>query len=293
MSRFPTRRARVCRSSLPSRRLSPANQVRNRSAESSSHNRTRKSKSRVRSRARENPDRRGPAHPDPAARDRVHKTGRVANRAGLHPLIAAVPRNSPAARSQARPVPPAPSAKGQGDPRERAQARKARVDRVVLKTAVGWVVGPRPATRVVAVRARSAVAALTRPPRLTPSRAQDDTKPSPPAQEPEDLGGDNVAPAGQPQSDLNSCAELHEALQDPARRQGPRGKNEYDAASRSINSCTKYSKVKSAPAGPGREIKVKPGEQTPVPPAADLPGLDLKTRFSSKNMTQTRNHAAG
>ncbi len=46
----------------------------------------------------------------------------------------------------------------------------------------------------------------------------------------------------------------------------------------------KYEKVASAPAGPGRDINVKPGEQTPAQPSADLPGLKPSTRFNSKNI---------
>jgi hypothetical protein len=46
---------------------------------------------------------------------------------------------------------------------------------------------------------------------------------------------------------------------------------------------TKYSKLKSEPAGPGRDINVKPGEQSPVVPPGDLPGIDAKTRISSKS----------
>ena len=37
----------------------------------------------------------------------------------------------------------------------------------------------------------------------------------------------------------------------------------------------KYEKMKSAPAGPGREIQVKPGDRDsgPIKPAANLPGI--------------------
>ena len=47
----------------------------------------------------------------------------------------------------------------------------------------------------------------------------------------------------------------------------------------------KYEKPKSAPAGPGREIKVKPGEQAPAKPSPNLPGLNPNTRFSTKTKT--------
>ena len=64
----------------------------------------------------------------------------------------------------------------------------------------------------------------------------------------------------------------------------------------------KYEQPKSAPAGPGREIDVKPGEPSEaVKPSANLPDLGGHTRFSSKNITDrnamaqdtVRNNAEG
>jgi hypothetical protein len=45
--------------------------------------------------------------------------------------------------------------------------------------------------------------------------------------------------------------------------------------------ATKFQKPKSGPAGPGREIEVKPREQTPAQPGANLPGVDRNRRFST------------
>ncbi len=117
-----------------------------------------------------------------------------------------------------------------------------------------------------------------------PNPPKDDSKPSPPAQEPENRGGDSVAPQGQPQSDL-FLRRLDDVLKDPAsakdleeRMNMTREQIEQFAA--------KFKKINSGPAGPGRDIKVKPGEQTPVPPAANLPGIDAKSRFSTKTMSK-------
>ncbi len=46
----------------------------------------------------------------------------------------------------------------------------------------------------------------------------------------------------------------------------------------------KYEAAKSAPAGPGREITVKPGDREATDkPSANLPGFGRQERFSSKN----------
>jgi hypothetical protein len=48
----------------------------------------------------------------------------------------------------------------------------------------------------------------------------------------------------------------------------------------------KYEKLKTGPAGPGREIEVKPGEESkPSQPSPNLPGFDRTRRSSSKNIT--------
>jgi hypothetical protein len=47
-----------------------------------------------------------------------------------------------------------------------------------------------------------------------------------------------------------------------------------------------YEKMKSAPAGPGREIQVKPGDRdSNDKPAANLPGINRSNRSSTKNLT--------
>jgi hypothetical protein len=91
-----------------------------------------------------------------------------------------------------------------------------------------------------------------------------------------------VAPKDQPASDL-VLRNIQEALNDPAS-----AKDLEQATNMSREQIEqfveKYRKATTAAAGPGRDITVKPGEQTPVAPSADLPGLDTKTRFSSKNV---------
>ena len=117
-----------------------------------------------------------------------------------------------------------------------------------------------------------------------PNPPKDDSKPSPPAQEPENLGQDNLAPQGQPQSELN-FGKLHEMLKDPASAKDL--EERMGMTREQIEQLgAKFKKPKSTPAGPGRDIKVKPGEQTPVSPAANLPAFDAKTRFSTKNMSK-------
>src|SRR5439155_21002670 len=99
---------------------------------------------------------------------------------------------------------------------------------------------------------------------------KDDTKPSPRAQESSDPFGDNVAPQGQPQSDLVLC-NLSDALKDDKS-----AKDLEDATGLSrerLEQMAKpYEKPKSGPAGPGREIEVKPGERAPAKPGENLPG---------------------
>jgi hypothetical protein len=91
-----------------------------------------------------------------------------------------------------------------------------------------------------------------------------------------------VAPDGAQQSDL-VLKGIHEVLSDPAKLKDL----EKNGITRSqIEQLgKKYEKMKSAPPGPGREIKVKPGEQTATQPAADLPELDKSLKFSTKTQT--------
>jgi hypothetical protein len=93
-----------------------------------------------------------------------------------------------------------------------------------------------------------------------------------------------VAPKDQPQSEL-FLRKLHDVLNDPAS-----AKELEDATGVSRERVEQFAKkfpnMKSAPAGPGREINVKPGEQTPAQPSPDLPGLDKSTRFTNKNVRE-------
>jgi len=91
-----------------------------------------------------------------------------------------------------------------------------------------------------------------------------------------------VAPKGQPQSDL-FLRNLQDALNNPASAKELEQRTNM-SREQIEQFVTNFSKIKAAPAGPGRDITVKPGEQTPVAPAADLPGVDAKTRISSKNV---------
>jgi hypothetical protein len=115
-----------------------------------------------------------------------------------------------------------------------------------------------------------------------PQQAKDDSKASPRATEPENQGGDSVAPEGQPQSDL-FLRKLDEALKNDANAKELEKETGY-TREQLDQFITKYKQLKSAPAGPGRDINVKPGEQTAAQPSPNLPGLDSSTKFSTKNL---------
>jgi hypothetical protein len=90
-----------------------------------------------------------------------------------------------------------------------------------------------------------------------------------------------VAPAGQPQSELN-LRGLHELLKDD--KTAKQLEKDTGYSREQLEQFTKrYEKAKSAPAGPGRDIDLKGGEQSDAKPSANLPGLDSSTRFSTKN----------
>ncbi len=120
-----------------------------------------------------------------------------------------------------------------------------------------------------------------RTPGGTSGPTTDDTKPSPPAQENQDPFGDSVAPQGQPQGEL-TLRKLADALQDD---QSAKELVDRTGVSRErLEQIAKaYEKVKSSPAGPGREIEVKPGDQTPAKPGSNLPGFDRSQRIKSMN----------
>ena len=100
------------------------------------------------------------------------------------------------------------------------------------------------------------------------------------ADEPENPGGDTVAPKNQPQSDL-FLRKLDEALQDDAKAKDL--ERDTGVSREQLEQfAKKYEKMKSAPAGPGRDIKVKPGEQTAAQqPSPNLPGLGSSVSFST------------
>ena len=55
----------------------------------------------------------------------------------------------------------------------------------------------------------------------------------------------------------------------------------------------KYEKVKSGPAGPGREIQVKPGERgEDAKPSANLPGINRQDRYFVQEYQGQGHHAA-
>jgi hypothetical protein len=78
--------------------------------------------------------------------------------------------------------------------------------------------------------------------------------------------------------------KLHEALQDD---QSAKLLEERLGMTRErLEQIAKpYEKVKSAPAAPGRDIEVKPGEQASVKPGTNLPGFDRSQRIGTKNLT--------
>jgi hypothetical protein len=112
--------------------------------------------------------------------------------------------------------------------------------------------------------------------------AKDESQPSPHAQEPQNQGGETVAPKNQPQSDL-FLRNLQDALNDPARSKDLERDSGY-SREQLDQFIKEYKQVKSAPAGPGREINVKPGEQSKAQPSPNLPGLSPSMKFSSKNV---------
>jgi hypothetical protein len=93
-----------------------------------------------------------------------------------------------------------------------------------------------------------------------------------------------VAPKDQPQSDL-FIRKLHDLLNDPASAKELEDETGV-SRERIEQQFTRKFNVKSAPAGPGREINVKPGDQTTAQPSPDLPGLDKSTRFTNKNVRE-------
>ncbi len=101
------------------------------------------------------------------------------------------------------------------------------------------------------------------------------------AAEPENQGGDTVAPQGQPQSDL-FLRKLQDALHDDAKAKDLENSTGL-SRSQIEQFAKKYHKLKSDLPGPGRNLTVKPGEETTAKPSANLSGLSPSTRFGSVN----------
>jgi hypothetical protein len=114
--------------------------------------------------------------------------------------------------------------------------------------------------------------------------AKDESQPSPRAQEPEDQSGGTVAPEGQSQTDmvLRTIKDLiaKDAVTPELEKEAGMNKAQMEQF------VKKYEKTKSAPAGPGRDIQVKPGNRDSADkPAANLPGISPKSRSSTRNLT--------
>jgi hypothetical protein len=116
--------------------------------------------------------------------------------------------------------------------------------------------------------------------------AKDDTQPSPMAQEPENPSTDDIAPqAGQSQSDLvlRTVKDLlaKDAVTPDLEKETGMTREQME------HFVKKYEGVKSAPAGPGREIQFKPGQHDAADrPSANLPGIDRNSRYSTRNLKE-------
>jgi hypothetical protein len=111
---------------------------------------------------------------------------------------------------------------------------------------------------------------------------KDESKPSPPAQEPNNpFGNDDVAPAGAEQSNL-TLGRLPDALKDAAtvkeleERTGMT-KEQLEQFAK------KYEKPKIGPGREAKDVEVKVGEQAPVAPSANLPGAGVQ-RFNTEKI---------
>src|SRR5262249_43543852 len=98
-----------------------------------------------------------------------------------------------------------------------------------------------------------------------------------------DQSMDTVAPEGQSQTDmvLRTVKDLiaKDAVTPDLEKETGMTREQMEQFVR------KYEKPKSQPVGAGREFEVKPGEREPNDkPSPNLPGMDLRSRFSSKNI---------
>jgi hypothetical protein len=101
--------------------------------------------------------------------------------------------------------------------------------------------------------------------------AKDETKPSPPAEEPDNrFGNDDLAPPNQPATDL-TLRGLHDALKDDATAREL--EQRLNMTKEQLEQfAKKYEKPKVGPGREAKEVELKVGEQPAVGPAANLPG---------------------
>jgi hypothetical protein len=100
--------------------------------------------------------------------------------------------------------------------------------------------------------------------------------------EPENAAPDDVAPKDQSQADmvLRTVKDLiaKDAVTPDIEKATGMSREQMEQF------VKKYESVKAAPAGPGREINVKPDQKAPAGgAAANLPGIDRGSRFTTKN----------
>ena len=104
--------------------------------------------------------------------------------------------------------------------------------------------------------------------------AKDESKPSPPAQEPANgFGNDDVAPAGAEQTNLQ-LGGLADALKDAATAkelEERTGLNKEQLG----ELAKKYEKPKVGAGRAAKDVEVKVGEQAAVGPGANLPGAGM------------------
>ncbi|MGZ3434260.1 MAG: hypothetical protein ACXVA7_21055, partial [Isosphaeraceae bacterium] len=119
-------------------------------------------------------------------------------------------------------------------------------------------------------------------PGWTGEKAKDDSKPSPRAADPENPSGEDIAPQGQSQTDmvLRTVKDLlaKDAVTPDLEKETGMTREQMEQF------VKKYENIKSAPAGPGREIAVKPGDRERTEhPSANLPGFGRQERYSTKS----------
>jgi len=118
-----------------------------------------------------------------------------------------------------------------------------------------------------------------------PKAADQAEEPTVPVQQRDEVGaGDSVAPRNQPQSDLvlRTIRDLLDKKADTSDLEAATGMSRTEME----QFVKQYEKIQSGPAGPGREIEVKPGSGEAARAAPNLPGLD--SRVSSTQAIKER-----